>query len=54
MTLTLKIKKKKKLLLEIECTVFMLFCTSDSKYYYQEGEQNMTMKTGIMIVGWYC
>lgn len=41
--------KKIKLLLGVECTVFLLFCTSGCKYCYQEGEQNMTMKMAIII-----
>jgi len=42
--------KKRQLLLGVERTAFMLFCTSDCKYYNQEGEQNMTVKMGIIIV----
>lgn len=43
--------KKRKLLLGVECTVFLLFCTSGCKYCYQEGT---TMKMAIIIVERYC
>lgn len=42
--------KERKLPLGVECTAFMLFCTSGCKYYSREGEQNMTTKMGIAIV----
>lgn len=46
--------KKRKLFLGFECTIFMLFCISDYKYYNQKGEQNRTVKMGIIIVECYC